>query len=167
MTSMQFIPLQAEDDNWAHQEMQGLVFNDKRLEDRLSIILQTLFAQPTESIPTACHSEAEIKATYGFLQNKKVSVQQILAPHLKQTLHRIRAQPVVLLLNDTSDLNFSEKKVAGQLGYIADNKTRGIFIHPLLAVTPERLPLGLVDLYTWLRTDLVERPRSADTIPLR
>jgi hypothetical protein len=151
---MHFTPILAEEDNWACQELQGVVFNDKRLEDRLTIILHALFQQSTESIPTACQTQADVKAIYRFFNNAKVSFNAILTPHQCHTLKRLREHPVVLLLNDISEINLTDKKVAEQLGYIGDNKTRGIFIHPLVAVTPERLPLGIVHMHTWLRTDI-------------
>lgn len=166
MNYMSFIPMLAEDENWACQEMQGVVFNDKRLEDRLPTILQTLFRHPTESIPAACDSRKDIKATYRFFDNDKVSFQEIMAPHYKQTLTRIRHHPVVLFLNDISEINLTDKTVADQLGYIGDNKTHGLFIHPLLAVTPERLPLGVADYYTWLRTDISRTAQERKHDPL-
>jgi hypothetical protein len=155
MVLMNFTPLlSAEEDNWACQELQGVVLNDKRLEDRLASILQLLFAQSTESIPAACRTLADVKATYRFFDNPKVSFAAILAPHQRHTLQRMREHPVVLLLNDISEINLTDKKVTEQLGYIGVNKTKGLFIHPLLAVTPERLPLGVAQMQTWLRTDL-------------
>lgn len=166
MDYMSFIPILAEDENWACHEIEGVVFNDKRLEDRLPTILQTLFSHPTESIPAACDSLKDVKATYRFFDNDKVHFQAILAPHFKQTLQRLRHHPVVLFLNDISEINLTDKTVADQLGYIGDNKTRGLFIHPLLAVTPDRLPLGLADYYTWLRTDISRNAQARKHEPL-
>lgn len=154
MVLMNFTPLPAQDDDWACQELQGVVLNDKRLEDRLGSILHALFTQSTESIPAACQTLADVKATYRFFDNPKVSSDAILAPHQQHTLQRMREHPVVLLLNDISEINLTDKTVAEQLGYIGDNKTKGLFIHPLLAVTPDRLPLGVAHWHTWQRTDI-------------
>ena len=69
-------------------------------------------------------------------------------------------------------LNFSgqhERKDSGPLNH---EKHRGLLLHPLLAVTPERLSLGVVDTYHWAREGLhrwessEEKNRKNHSIPL-
>jgi hypothetical protein len=154
------------DGDWAAQELDGLVLNDQRLEARAVQTLQTLFRQTTESIPTACQTAAEVKATYRFFNNSHVSMRQLLAPHHRQTRQRVRCEPVVLAISDISELDYTGKQVAQDLGLIGDNYTRGLFLVPLLAITPERVPLGLVDLYYWLRQPSTQTAQQRKRAPL-
>ena len=55
---------------------------------------------PTESIPTACHSAAEVKGTYRFFENPRVAAPAVLAPHFEQTRQRIAQEPMVLPVQD-------------------------------------------------------------------
>ncbi len=137
--------------DWATAECRGLQLGDARLTARAVATLQTLAGQATASIPGAGRDPAEIKAIYRFLANPKVTPCALLAPHQRATRARIRAQATVLVLHDLTELNYTDKGVAAALGAIGDNKTRGLFFDPLLAVTPDRVPLGLVDPHTWLR----------------
>jgi len=145
-----FTPIDAATD-WATAEFHGLDLGDARLEARAIATVQTLARQARESIPVAGQSPAEIKGIYRFLDNGRVTPAALLAPHGRATRDRIRAQAEVLVLHDLTELNYTDKGVADELGYVGDNQTRGLFFDPLLAVTPDRVPLGLVDTHTWLR----------------
>ena len=153
MFSQIFSPTAADPD-WAQEEFASVHLNDRRFNKRAITTLRTLFAQASSSIPAACHTMAEVKATYRLLANDRVTYQALLAPHSHNTLQRMRAVETVLLINDVTEINLTGKHVADQLGYIGDNKTKGLFLQPLMAVTPDRIPLGLLDVHTYLRKDI-------------
>ena len=157
LTTARSLPCPPEDD-WIRTELATLSLPDARLVTRAQAILRLMSRYPTESIPTACHSAAEVKGTYRFFENPRVAAPAVLAPHLEQTRQRIAQEPMVLFVQDFSELNYSGKTVAEELGWIGDNKTRGVLIAPILALTPERLPLGLVSWDYWLR----ETPTNAE-----
>ena len=141
-------------DDWVQAELQGLDLQDARRVRRAERLLQTLANQPRLSIPAACATPAEMKAAYRFFDQEAVTFAALLTPHLACTRSRAAAEDTVLCLADITEFNYTEKAVAAELGYIGDNKSRGLFCLPILAVTPDRVPLGLVGLYKWLRTDL-------------
>ncbi len=91
-----------------------------------------------------------MKACYNFFSNDLVSDEKILAPHIEKTIERIKEYPVVLLPSDTTDINYTTKKVMEGKERLA-NKQNGIWLHPTIAVTPERLTLGIVDANFWHR----------------
>ncbi len=70
------------------------------------------------------------------------------------TFQRISNHPVVLLLQDTSVLNYSGQKERPDIGPIQQDNVRGIFLHPMLAVKPNRECLGIVDYEQWSRERL-------------
>lgn len=137
---------------WAVEEMQGVDLHDKRLNDRLTQVLSDLGDRPTASIPAACGGHAEMTAAYRFFDNDKASVARILAPHHARTRERVRAQPVVLCVQDTSEIDLTrpQQPVAGA-GPLATAARQGLFLHLLHAFTPDGTPLGQVWAHTWAR----------------
>ncbi|WP_242513208.1 hypothetical protein [Halochromatium salexigens] len=75
----------------------------------------------------------------------------MLAPHIACTEARLRAHPRVLCIQDTTELDYSTKKGIAGLGPLNDERRWGLYLHPTLAVTPDRVALGLLDLYSWAR----------------
>jgi hypothetical protein len=136
---------------------------DKRLNLRL-IKLATRFAErPTASIPGACGSAAETKAAYRFFdqanaEQRELGWETVLQPHTESTAARMRQHPVVLCLQDTTELDFNGQDIAG-LGPLSYEAQRGMYLHPTYAVTPQREPLGVMDLWMWARL-----PKGADGI---
>ena len=100
---------------WAEEEVVGVDFGDERLDERVAILLSDLGSRPNLSIPAACAGRAEMQAAYRFFDNDKVTFDKVLAPHMARTLERMAAQSVVLLVQDTTEIDLTkpELKVAG------------------------------------------------------
>ena len=112
--------------------------------------MERFAADPTASIPMACHGWGETIAAYRFLGNADVEWADIMAPHWQQTRNRMQAHPVVLCLQDTTELDFNGQETAG-LGPLSYEMQRGMYLHPTYAVTPQREPLGVLDAWMWAR----------------
>jgi len=82
---------------------------DKRLNRRLELVLRQLAAQPERSIPAASQGWSETQAAYRFFSNERVTPEKILTPHREATVQRLRQHPVVLCVEDTSELDFTSK----------------------------------------------------------
>ena len=80
----------------------------------------------------------------------------LLEPHRVCTAQRMAAQPVVLCLQDTTELDFNGQQIEG-LGPLNYEAQRGMYLHPTLAVSPAREPLGVLDAWMWARA-----PKAAD-----
>lgn len=133
---------------WVEREMALADFGDQRLNNRSRILLERLSDKPNVSIPAACKGWGETMAAYRFFDNAKVKMPTVLQPHFDATIERMRQHPVVLCIQDTTDLNFTGKSETEGLGPLTYSAERGLFLHPTLAVTPDRLALGTID--TWL-----------------
>ena len=145
---------------WVIDESKTADFGDSRLNSRYRLLLGQLSDKPTLSIPAACAGPAEMAAAYRFFDNERVSVERILKPHIDATLDRIRQQRVVLIPQDTTELDLTrrEETVGGPLN---DSSRRGLFAHPQLAMTPDRLPLGVIGATIWGRdAESFERPQA-------
>jgi hypothetical protein len=102
---------------WVPQELTTADLGDERLDQRFAILLDRLSARPTASIPAACRGRAETEAAYRFFDNPRVGVDQILRPHRDATLARLREQAVVVVAQDTTELDLTRPsaKVGGPL----------------------------------------------------
>ena len=58
---------------------------------------------------------------------------------------------VVLCIQDTTEIDYTGKHDIEGLGPLNYEARRGLYLHPTLAVTPERLPLGILDSWSWTR----------------
>jgi hypothetical protein len=158
---------------WAIAEMKTVSLGDERLNKRLISLLDTLGNHPQDSIPVACGGWSETKAAYRFFDNEHVNAEKILLPHRVATIERIKQQKTVLLLQDTTTLNFSGQHKRRDIGPINHDKHRGLLLHPTIAVTPERLCLGVIDTYHWAREELhhwesrEEKNRENHKVPLK
>jgi hypothetical protein len=140
-----------EAEDWVVSEISSAKLGDGRLNRRLGTLLRSLAAQPDKSIPTASRGWSETQAAYRFFDNEKVTAEKVLAPHQEATRQRMRHHPVVLCVEDTSELDFTSKPETEGLGPLSYESTRGIYIHPMLAVTPESLCLGVLEFWRWVR----------------
>ena len=139
---------------WAREEMQKADLNDKRLNERLVQVLSDLGERPTASIPAACGGHNEMVAAYRFFDNDQVTLDKILQPHFDCTRQRLKAQKVVLLVQDTTELEVTrpQQQVEGA-GPLSSATRRGAFVHPLEAFTTDGTPLGALWLEVWTRDD--------------
>ena len=128
-------------------------FPDKRLEKRFHHILDALTRLPEGSIPEACGSWADTKATYRFLDSDSFETTAIDEEMYRDTLTRIAALSTVLVLQDTTVFTFTQHPQTKGLGYLSDVSSRGMFLHSAFAVNPLGLPLGVLDRRLWTRDD--------------
>jgi hypothetical protein len=131
--------------DWVAQELSTLDLGDVRLNKRAEVLLSLLGDKPNVSIPTACNGWAETKAAYRFFANERVTPQGILASHFDATRARVGDSDVVLCVEDTSEIDFSSKGDIDGLGPLNYEARQGLRLHPMLAVTPDRLCHGLLN----------------------
>jgi hypothetical protein len=145
---------------WAEQEFGACEMGDRRLTRRLVKIVGAEAAQPGASHAQAAGGDAhQLKACYRFLNNEapELDVTSILQTHRTQTLRRMKCHAVVLIPQDTTDLNFSSRPQCTGLGQTTANqtgaKTRSLKLHSSLAVEAESgLPLGVLRLHGYAPT---------------
>lgn len=128
---------------WALEEMKQAELNDKRLNARLAEVLSALGERPTFSIPAACGGYAETTAAYRLFDNPKVTFETVLQPHIERTRERIAEQEIVLLAQDTTELDVTrpEQQVIGA-GPMDSDTRRGAYLHLMEAFTTDGTPLG-------------------------
>jgi Transposase Tn5 dimerisation domain/Transposase DNA-binding len=138
-------------ESWAAQEMLTAHWGDKRLNQRAAKLLSRLADSPEGSLPSVLQSWKETVAAYRFFDNEKVTPEKVLEPHRDATLERAQKFPVVLCVQDTTELDYTSKPQTQGLGPLTYGSSLGLYIHPTLAITPDRLCLGVVDQWSWAR----------------
>jgi transposase Tn5 family protein/transposase-like protein len=137
---------------WILTETATSDIGDERLDKRFQIVLNTMSATPSLKFPAACNGRAEMAAAYRFVENDKVGKDEILFPHRDATLERIRAQKIVLIPQDTTELDLTRPhEIMVGSGPLNDESRVGFHDHALLAMTPEGVPLGVVAAEIWAR----------------
>ena len=148
---------------WARQTFGPARLGDRRRTRRAVATAAALAAQPTASLPRQLRDPAALKATYRLLHEPDVTCAALVAPHLAQTRLAAAAPPVVLLVQDTTDLDYTPHRRTSGLGPIGDGRGRGILLQSALAIEPtQRQVLGLVNLDPFLR-QRAPRPRETCT----
>ena len=132
-------------------ELTLIELGDRRLNRRARRLLEKLGEKPTVSIPAACGGWGETRAAYRLFDHPEVTAERVLAPHIACTEERLRAHPRVLCIQDTTELDYTTKKGIAELGPLNYESRWGMYLHPTLAVTPERVALGLLDVHSWAR----------------
>lgn len=148
----------------ALDDLSGADFGDARLTKRLLRIVEGLAPNPAASLPDAAKNDAELEATYRFLQNEKVTPAGILAPHYAATVRRGRDLGLILCAHDTTEFSFSTEREG--LGRINDGG-RGFFAHVALGIRADeaRTPLGVLGVLTHVRVDPPRKNKHTERIP--
>lgn len=136
---------------WVTTELASLDLGDKRRERRAGRMVDQL-SQICESQPDAAKSKASLKANYRFIHHPENSPEAILDAHNQAAIQRTAEHKWVVLAQDTTtiDLTKPHRQVQGAGPLESDDK-RGVFLHPLYAMTEEGLPLGIVNQVIWTR----------------
>lgn len=137
--------------NWVEAEFGNLDFGHKDLEQRL-VRIATAKAQQPSAPYTECFAgnRHELKAYYRFIGSKReeINPESILRGHRERTIGRMKKWQRVLVIQDTTDLDFSERLHCNALGDIGKNQTgvvsQGLKMHSSLAVSESGLPLGVL-----------------------
>lgn len=140
-----------EDPDWVSREFGGADLGDGRRDARLVGLARALAERPEVSLPQALEDRAALKAAYRFFDNADVKAQDILAPHIASSVERMRAEPVILAVQDTTFIDYGGHRATEGLGPMNDRDGWGLLCHGTLAFTPEGLPLGVLGLRVWAR----------------
>jgi hypothetical protein len=64
---------------------------------------------------------------------------------------RLREQPLVLVVQDTTYLDWSHHPATEGLGPLVQDYRQGLLSHHTVAITPDRVPLGILQQQVWAR----------------
>ena len=131
--------------SWTEMNFEKNDFNDKRLNRRDVNIADAILTHPPKLVSGLYANAYDSVAAYRFLQNDKTSLDSVTQTHRnntceaivqlgKQALDAGEKKPVVLLLGDTSEVNFGYKRKIKRTGSTgAHNQGKGFLLHANLA----------------------------------
>ena len=146
---------------WAQQEFGLAQLGDARRTRRLVTVVTNLAQSPGGTLPQAMPKWSEAKAAYRFLNQPTNTPDKIQAPHRERTRQECRQPGEYLLIEDTTELDYTNHPATQELGKIGDGNGRGLLVHNTLAVRieawsleqrPEGLAVGLFGQQIWNRT---------------
>jgi hypothetical protein len=149
---------------WAEEEFRGVPRLEKRFRDRLVDLAARLAERPDGSLPQRLPDWADLKGAYRLIGSPKATPDVLQAAHRDRTRERMDRDGVVLIVHDSTQLDFStHAAVADALGPVGDNGGRGFIQHNSLAVDPERGELlGLIHQQTFIREPAPAKETRAD-----
>jgi len=140
-----------EHEEWIETEFGAAELGDARRRQRLLRLMGQLAARPGASLPEACGNRGQLKAAYRFLATAAIEPEDLWASHIGATYERTAAVPVVLAVQDTTELDWGPQSATAGLGPLGAPSHQGLLVHTTLAFTPERVPLGVVAQAVWAR----------------
>ena len=137
---------------------------DKRLTDRLVKVADAIVRHPGGSLPEKMHDPVALGALYHLMDCDAVTHASVLAPHRDLTLRKMAAHAgKVLVLHDTTEMDFSGHKSLEDTGQIGNGSRRGWLCHHALVVSPQtREVLGLVGQVLQARPKVRKGESAAD-----
>lgn len=110
-------------------------------------IADCIYRHPGGTLPAKLHQPKDYKAMDRLMNRLEVTHAAVLEPHRQQTLQQMRqAASVVLVLHDTTELDYSGLRSIEDLGPIGGGYNRGVLCHNSLAFDPQRHEvMGLVN----------------------
>ena len=142
---------------------------DPRRSARLARVAGRLAEAPGSSMPLALETDAEVQGAYRLMNNRRVTFEAVLEPHIEAAVEGARKARDVLLVHDTTECSFPHLDPE-EVGYLQTGKA-GFHLHYTLAVDGGiwRRPLGVVHAETQFRAQRRRRKRGssgADTANL-
>jgi hypothetical protein len=137
---------------WAEQVSSKADLPEERLQARLTSIIVNTIEHPTASIPQASGSNGQAKATYRFYSNPRVTTDMLRLGFTTDTAQRCLEEDAVLVVQDTTSLNFTGLHSIPELGPIdSGGLARGVHLHTALAVTCSGQVIGILNQQYWAR----------------
>lgn len=135
-------------------ELATIDLGDERRDRRVKRLAATLAASPALSVSGACCGFNETKAAYRLVHNESSDPEKVLAAHRDASLERARECDSLLLIQDTTELDYTKYSSMDGTGPISSPERRGFFLHSYLLIAEEEgVPLGICGTQMWSRDD--------------
>lgn len=128
---------------WAERTFGSADVGDRRRTRRLVQSAAKIAAHPEKSF-TQVFDWNELRGFYRLCNQAQATPAAVMGPHWEQTRQAMGRQPLVLILHDTSEMDFSSHYKLRGIGQIGNENGKGFLQHNSLAVLPRpRQVLGL------------------------
>ena len=136
---------------WVNEELSTLDLGDARRDQRVKRMVAKMADHPSGSLPEVFDTRAETVAAYRALSSEAVEPEAIVGAARDACLKRMQGHRVVLAIQDTTSFNFTKHPATEGIGPLSDRHWLGFFLHGVLAVSEDGIPLGLMHHKIWAR----------------
>jgi len=138
---------------WAQDEFGDIDLGHKGRTKRLVKISSSMGADPSQAMSNCCGANGAQSVSDLFL-NSAVSFSAIMSHHAEKTVERIPDGERIIVVQDTTPLNFSSHKALEGIGYITtDSRVKGFLLHTGMAMDFNGIPYGILSWSLWARKD--------------
>jgi hypothetical protein len=137
----------ADREAWARRQFGAADLGDRRRTQRAVWFAARAAADSDGSIPRQVGSAAGMKAVYRLFSADGVTHNAVTGPHIEQTRAAAGAEPLIFLIQDTTELDFSTHHACKGLAPVGrcDGYQQGLHQQNVLAISAAtRRPLGLI-----------------------
>src|SRR2546421_742979 len=107
--------------SWAERTFGNVQLHDMRRTRRAVQAATNLAENPLGSLPAQMHTWKETKALYRLLDEPDVTFAALMEPHLQESRHQANSSSVVLLVQDTTDIDLSHRH---KISFVQTNRQR-------------------------------------------
>jgi hypothetical protein len=130
-----------EAEQWAIENFSSLKLGDTRRTARVVKVAQAMAADPSASIPKQNKCWSQTKGAYRLFDSQQLSYESVSVAHWESTRQQASDAAVVLLIQDTTELNFTYHPATVGLGRFGSGTQRwesglGMMLHSVLALEP-------------------------------
>ena len=152
-------------EEWAQSTFGEVRLGDARRTERAVKLATAIAREPQVSLPKQVGQRKEVQATYRFLQSAQVSYEALMRPHVQQTRAQMEQRPVVLLVQDTTELDYQAHRKTSGLGPIGNGTHQGLLLQTVLAVDPASAEvLGIAHQEPFLRQPAPKGERKSERV---
>lgn len=146
---------------WAERTFGSVGLGDRRRTRRLVHSAAAIARRPEKSF-TQVFDWNGLRGFYRLCHHPHATAATLMGPHWEQTRQAMSRRPLVLILHDTTELDFTTHRKLEGAGRIGNQWGRGFFQHNSLAVVPQpREVLGLAYQQWKVRGDVPKGQTSA------
>lgn len=128
---------------WAERNFATAQLGDRRRTRRLVESAARIAAHPEKSFPQIFDWN-DLRGFYRLCDRRETTPAAVMQPHWEQTRRAMADEPLVLIVHDTTELDFSSHHQLTGIGPIGNERGRGLLQHNSLAIVPTpREVLGL------------------------
>ena len=117
---------------WAQSNFGGCELGDKRRTGRLVKVAEEMASNPSASLPCQIEGWGDLKAAYRLFDREEATFEAIASPHWELT--KQRAQGRILVIDDTTELDFGGLRSIEGLGPTGNGSGQGFLLHNALMV---------------------------------
>jgi hypothetical protein len=124
-------------ERWAKKTFGASKLKDIRRTARAVKAATRMAENASASLPAQMQTWKETMALYRLLDEDDVTFEALMQPHWQQTREQIETRPLVLLVQDTTEVDLSHHPTTKDLGQVGNERGRGLYLQTVLAVLPE------------------------------